>query len=98
MDLTTQQLDAKAQKLNEQLLLLGGTIRQTEARLMELEIQFGRIEGGVLMLQDLRNDVVQMDEAIARKEAEDAKKALEDAEDPDGEEPVSQKPLPIPQG
>ena len=81
MELTTRKLDVKIQKLNEQLLLLGGTIRQAEARLTGLETQLGRIEGGVLMLQDLRNDVVAMDEAVAKKEAEDAVKALKDAED-----------------
>ena len=95
MDLTTKQLDVKAQKLNEQLLLLGGTIRQAEARLTELEIQFGRIEGGVLMLQDLRNDVVAMDEAVAKKEAEDAAKAPKDAEDVVEPDEISQRPLPV---
>ncbi len=92
MDLTTRQLDVKSQKLQEQLLLIGGTIRQTEARLAELEIQAGRIEGGALMLQDLRNDVVAMDEAIAKKEAEDAAKGEENTEGPE----ESKKPLPIP--
>lgn len=103
MDLTTKQLDVKAQKLNEQLLLLGGTIRQAEARLSELDIQAGRIEGGVLMLQDLRNEVVQMDEAVARKEAEDAAKALKEAEDQTdvdliderADEGVAQRPIPV---
>ena len=76
MELTIQQLDAKSQNLNQQLLLCNGTIKQTEARLADLDVQAHRIEGALMQIQELKNDVQQMNDAVAKKEAEDRAKEV----------------------